>query len=109
MTRDLAFLDTLRAAVGWRSPVAATLRVDGVVQAAGAAVIPQGGNTGLVGGSVPRGVADGPQVVVSTLRLRDLEPVDTLAGEVTVGAARRPRVRGDRAPRREGALSRRDR
>jgi FAD/FMN-containing dehydrogenase len=54
--------------------------------AAGAAVIPQGGNTGLVGGSVPRGVADGPQVVVSTLRLRDLEPVDTLAGEVTVGA-----------------------
>jgi FAD/FMN-containing dehydrogenase len=54
--------------------------------AAGAAVIPQGGNTGLVGGSVPRGAADAPQVVVSTLRLRDLEPVDPLAGEVTVGA-----------------------
>ncbi|HTI28970.1 MAG TPA: FAD-binding oxidoreductase [Methylomirabilota bacterium] len=54
--------------------------------AAGAAVIAQGGNTGLVGGSVPRGVAAGPQVVLSTLRLRDLEPVDAIAGEVTVGS-----------------------
>lgn len=54
--------------------------------AAGAAVIPQGGNTGLVGGSVPRGVAVRPQVVLSTLRLRDLEPLDALAGEVTVGS-----------------------
>jgi FAD/FMN-containing dehydrogenase len=53
---------------------------------AGAAVIAQGGNTGLVGGSVPRAVASRPQVVLSTLRLRDLEPVDALAGEVTVGA-----------------------
>ena len=54
--------------------------------AAGAALIPQGGNTGLVGGSVPRRVASRPQVVLSTLRLRDLDPVDGLAGEVTVGA-----------------------
>lgn len=54
--------------------------------AVGAAVIPQGGNTGLVGGSVPRGAAVGTQVVLSTLRLRDLEPVDPLAGEVIVGA-----------------------
>jgi FAD/FMN-containing dehydrogenase len=54
--------------------------------AAGAAVIPQGGNTGLVGGSVPRDAAAVPQVVLSTLRLRDLEPVDVLAGEVTVGS-----------------------
>ena len=54
--------------------------------AAGAAVIPQGGNTGLVGGSVPRAVASRPQVVLSMLRLRELEPVDPLAGEVTVGA-----------------------
>ena len=53
---------------------------------AGAAVIPQGGNTGLVGGSVPRAICDGPQVVVSTLRMRDLEPVEPLAGEVIVGA-----------------------
>ncbi len=54
--------------------------------AAGVAIIPQGGNTGLVGGSVPRSGTPRQQVVVSTLRLRDLLPVDALAGEVTVGA-----------------------
>jgi len=116
MTPDDTFLDTLRAAVGathvlteadlrasyetdwtrrWRGEALAVVRpatTDEVIAvllacgAAGAAVIPQGGNTGLVGGSVPRAVADGPQVVLSTLRLRTLEPVDTLAGEVTVGA-----------------------
>ena len=60
---------------------------------AGAAVVPQGGNTGLVGGGVPRVAAPRdergsprPQVVLSTLRLRDLEAVDEVAGEVTVGA-----------------------
>jgi FAD/FMN-containing dehydrogenase len=53
---------------------------------AGAAVVPQGGNTGLVGGSVPRTASDRPQVVLSTVRLRDLEPVDVTAGEVTVAA-----------------------
>ena len=63
--------------------VAAVLRA---CSAAGAAVVPQGGNTGLVGGSVPRPSAMRPQVVLSTLRLRDLEPVDPIAGEVTVGA-----------------------
>lgn len=52
----------------------------------GAAVIPQGGNTGLVGGSVPRTVADREQVVLSLSRVRDLEAVDTPAGEVTVAA-----------------------
>ena len=53
---------------------------------AGAAVVPQGGNTGLVGGSVPRGAATRPQVVLSLARLRDLEPVDAAAGEVTAAA-----------------------
>ena len=69
---------------------AAVLRTCGAV---GAAVVPQGGNTGLVGASVPRAAAPRdergsprPQVVVSTLRLRDLEAVDEVAGEVTVGA-----------------------
>ena len=42
----------------------------------------QGGNTGLVGGSVP---GDGG-VVLSLTRLVDLGPVDRLAGQVTVGA-----------------------
>ena len=49
---------------------------------AGAAVVPQGGNTGLVGGSVPRG----GEVVMSLLRLNEIEHVDRVAGEVTVGA-----------------------
>jgi FAD/FMN-containing dehydrogenase len=45
-------------------------------------IVPQGGNTGFVGGSVPR---DG-EVVLSLLRLSDVGPVDADAGEVTVGA-----------------------
>ena len=52
----------------------------------GAALIPQGGNTGLVGGAVPRALTQRPQVVLSTSRLRDLEPIDSVAGEVTAGA-----------------------
>src|SRR5437773_1956788 len=70
--------------------VAAVLLACGEV---GAAVVPQGGNTGLVGGGVPRAAAPRderhslrPQVVLSMLRLRDLEPLDEVAGEVTVGA-----------------------
>jgi FAD/FMN-containing dehydrogenase len=51
--------------------------------AAGVAVVPQGGNTGLVGGSVP-----GPEgaVVLSTRRLSSLGAVDGVAGQVTAGA-----------------------
>jgi len=49
---------------------------------AGAAVVPQGGNTGLVGGSVPRG----GEVLLSLGRLTTVEPVDTLASQVLVGA-----------------------
>ncbi len=48
----------------------------------GVGVVPQGGNTGLVGGSVPRG----GEVVLSTLRLSAIEDLDAAAGEVTVGA-----------------------
>ena len=46
-------------------------------------VVPQGGNTGLVGGSIP---ADGKSVLLSLRRLRRLDPVDTLAAQVTAGA-----------------------
>jgi FAD/FMN-containing dehydrogenase len=59
--------------------------VAGVLSActdAGVAVVPQGGNTGLVGGSVPRG----GEVVLSLLRLGQIEAVDRAAGEVTVWA-----------------------
>jgi len=65
-----------------------TAEVAAVVSACVAAdvpIIPQGGNTGLVGGSVP-----GPQgpaaVVISTRRLTRMDVVDDLAGQVTVGA-----------------------
>jgi len=49
---------------------------------AGVGVVPQGGNTGLVGGSVPRG----GEVVLSLLRLSEVGVVDLEAGEVTAGA-----------------------
>ena len=48
-----------------------------------APVVTQGGNTGLVGGSTPRGRG---MVVLSTRRLDELSPVDTDSRQVTVGA-----------------------
>ncbi len=116
MTPADTLLDSLRAAVGgshvltdadlrasyetdwtrrWHGEALAVVRPGSTEEviavilacaAADAAVIPQGGNTGLVGGSVPRDVAAEPQVVLSTLRLRGLEAVDAVAGEVTVGS-----------------------
>ena len=47
-----------------------------------AAVVPQGGNTGLVGASVPRG----NEVVISLTRLNEIGDVDTATGQLTVGA-----------------------
>lgn len=66
---------------------ASTDEVSQVVRAcaeAGVPVVPQGGNTGLVGGGVPDDSARA--VVVSTRRLHQMDPVDTVAGQVTVGA-----------------------
>jgi FAD/FMN-containing dehydrogenase len=48
----------------------------------GVSVVPQGGNTGLVGGGVPLH----GEVVLSLRRLQQLESVDSLAGQVTAGA-----------------------
>lgn len=48
----------------------------------GVAIVPQGGNTGLVGAGVP---SDG-EVVLSTRRLRELDAVDVRARTVEVGA-----------------------
>jgi FAD/FMN-containing dehydrogenase len=59
--------------------VAAVVRACG---AHGVPLVPQGGNTGLVGAGIPR---DG-EVVLSTCRLRDLKPVDIYARTVEVGA-----------------------
>jgi FAD/FMN-containing dehydrogenase len=49
---------------------------------AGVGVVPQGGNTGLVGGSVPRR----GEVVLSTTRMSGVGEVDAAGGEVTVAA-----------------------
>lgn len=49
---------------------------------AGAAVVPQGGNTGLVGAGVPRG----GEVLLSLQRLDEIGEVDEAIGQVTVGA-----------------------
>ncbi len=59
--------------------------------AAGAAVVPQGGNTGLVGGGVPRATnvgieLDRPQIVVSTRRLDRIDGVDTAIAQLSAGA-----------------------
>ncbi|MGQ0521092.1 MAG: FAD-binding oxidoreductase [Actinomycetota bacterium] len=56
--------------------------VVGVCRDLGVAMVPQGGNTGLVGGGVP---LDG-EVVVSLRRLAGVGPVDQVAGQVTAGA-----------------------
>jgi FAD/FMN-containing dehydrogenase len=79
----------------WRGRAAAVVRPGGVDEvaavlracaAAGAAVVPQGGNTGLVGGGVPRPGAHRPQVVLSTARLDAVGDVDTDARQLLVGA-----------------------
>ncbi len=57
-------------------------RVLAVCNQAVAPVVPQGGNTGLVGGSVPRG----GEVVLSLVRLDALQAVDEAAAQVTAGA-----------------------
>jgi FAD/FMN-containing dehydrogenase len=64
---------------GTTDEVAAVLRA---CAAAGAAVVPQGGNTGLVGGGVPLH----GEVLLSMRRLDGLDDVDRAAGQVTVGA-----------------------
>src|SRR4029450_10278410 len=57
-------------------------RVLQICAAARVAVVPQGGNTGRVGGSVPQH----GEVVLSMRRLDQLGPVDAAAAQVTAGA-----------------------
>jgi FAD/FMN-containing dehydrogenase len=64
---------------------ASTAEVAAVVRACaqhGAAIVPQGGNTGLVGGGVPRG----GEVVLSLTRLNGLGEVDRATAQVEAGA-----------------------
>lgn len=83
----------------WRGAAQAVVRpatteqvaaVMNICAAHGVAVVPQGGNTGLVGGSIP---AEEPPfshvllpIVMSTKRLDQVSDVDQQAGQVTVGA-----------------------
>jgi FAD/FMN-containing dehydrogenase len=65
-------------------------RVVSVCASRGVPIVPQGGNTGLVGGGVPgsipsTGAATLP-VILSTARLDRVRDIDTLAGQVTVEA-----------------------
>ena len=62
-----------------------TREVAGVLAACasdGAAIVPQGGNTGLVGAGVPRD----HEVLLSLQRLSEVGEVDPAIGQVTVGA-----------------------
>lgn len=62
-----------------------TAEVQGILalcNKAGVAVVPQGGNTGLVGGGVPLH----GELVISLTRLNHMDPVDLDASQVTVGA-----------------------
>jgi len=62
--------------------------VVGLCAAAGVAVVPQGGNTGLCGGATPLGSAACPagEVVVSLVRLNRVREVDAANNTITVEA-----------------------
>jgi len=64
---------------GCTDEVAAVVRICG---AAGVAIVAQGGNTGLVGGGVPRH----GEVLLSLRRLDAVTAVDALGGRLTAGA-----------------------
>ena len=73
---------------GWTRAVVRPGTVDEIRQVvlacaeAAVPIVPQGGNTGLVGGSVPHH----GEVVLSLRRFTRLDPVDTASGQVTAGA-----------------------
>lgn len=78
-TRRFAGSTPLVIRPGDTAETAAVMRV---LAAAHVAVVPQGGNTGLVGGSVPLA----GEAVLSMRRLTACEPVDDLASQATLGA-----------------------
>ena len=69
-------------------------RVLALCAGAGIPVVPQGGNTGLVGGGVPLH----GEVVLSLARLTRLDPVDLEASQVTAGAGVTLRRVSDASP-----------
>ena len=69
---------------GSAEEVAAVVRLCGEERVA---IVPQGGNTGLVGGSVPLA----GEIVLSLRRLSSVGEVDVVAGQVTAGVVPRNR------------------
>ena len=68
---------------------ASTAEVADVIRACaahGAPIVPQGGNTSLLGGSVPSDQMPVPPVILSTGRLTSLDSVDVRSGQVAAGA-----------------------
>ncbi len=64
--------------------VAEVAAVVALCHATGTSMVPQGGNTGLVGGQIPN--ASGAQIVLSLTRLNALREVDLSSGTMTVEA-----------------------
>ena len=90
---DMApYLDEMRGLYQGDSPVivrpASTAEVAAVVRAcaaAGAPIVPQGGNTGLCGGAVAQG-----EVIVSLGRMNKVRAIDPVNFTMTVDAIYRP-------------------
>jgi FAD/FMN-containing dehydrogenase len=80
--RDL-FVGKARAVVkpGSTAEVAALMEL---ASQTGASIVPQGGNTGLVGGQIP--VSDGHEIILSLARLDKVRAVDPEGGTITVEA-----------------------
>jgi FAD/FMN-containing dehydrogenase len=66
------------------SSVAAIQDIVRICAETGTPIVPQGGNTGLVGGQIPS--ADGSEVVLSLRRLRQIRHVDATANTMTTDA-----------------------
>jgi FAD/FMN-containing dehydrogenase len=66
------------------SSTAEVAAIVGVCAEADVAIVPQGGNTGLVGGQIPR--PEGHDILVSTTRLRRVRVVDPVDDTITVEA-----------------------
>jgi FAD/FMN-containing dehydrogenase len=77
----------------WQGKVPLVLRPDSTAEVAelvricaetGTRIVPQGGNTGLTGGSQPH--ADMSEVIISTIRMNKVRAVDILNDTITVDA-----------------------
>ncbi len=68
----------------WPRTTQATAAIVAAAAAGGIALVPQGGNTGLVGGGIPR--ANGGSIIVSMTRMDAIAAPDPAGSTITVGA-----------------------